>query len=170
MARSFIAMTAVMAAMAQAPAVTGNDLTQLIESAGLTPAEAQGMTLNEIQAYKYNRGHSGSDKVTISTRSGTAYDAGRNGQLVSSAGLGSDGASMPLSEVAAYKVNRGAGEENRIPVGVVYGPEFDAAAHPQLVAGAGLTPSEAAGMSLSEIQARRWNRAHGGDQRQYVAD
>jgi hypothetical protein len=168
MARSYIAMAAVVAALAQAPAVTGNDLTQLIEAAGLTPAEARGMTLNEIQAYKYNRGRSSADSVTVSTRSGASFETGRSGQLVSSAGLGS--APVPLSEVAAHKINRGADSEGRIPVGVTSGPRFVAASNPQLVAGAGLKPAEASGMSLSQIQAQKWNRAHGGDERQDPAE
>jgi hypothetical protein len=169
MARSFIATAALLAALAQAPVATGNDLTQLIEAAGLTSAEAAGMTLNQIQAHKYNRAHP-DDTVTVSTRSAARFDAGRNPQLVGSAGLGPEATAMPLSEVVAYKVNRGADGDGRIPVGAARVPAFDAAAHPQLVGGAGLTPSEAAGMTLGEIQAARWNRAHGGDERQYAAD
>ena len=41
------------------------DHAQLIASAGLTPAEAEGLTLNEIVAVKYNRDRSFSDRQGV---------------------------------------------------------------------------------------------------------
>ena len=63
MTRNFaFAATAIAALTAAAPAFA-ND--QLIASAGLTAEQAEGLTLNQIVAAKYNRGRSFTDQQRI---------------------------------------------------------------------------------------------------------
>ena len=61
MTRNF-AFTATAALVAAAPAFA-ND--QLIASAGLTAEQAEGLTLNQIVAAKYNRDRSFSDRQAV---------------------------------------------------------------------------------------------------------
>ena len=61
MTRSFV-LAALAATAITAPALA-ND--QLIASAGLTAEEAEGMTLNQIVAAKYNRGRSATDQQAV---------------------------------------------------------------------------------------------------------
>jgi hypothetical protein len=77
----------------------------LIRQAGLTPAEAEGLTLSELAAAKHNAGASDGDNmiVVVSTR-GTARP---NPQLAASAGLTpAEASGMTLSEIAAAKFAR----------------------------------------------------------------
>ena len=86
---------------------------QLIANAGLTPAEAQGLSLSEIAALKFNR-DSASDYrqtvrqdvgVTVTSRSADGAD--RWSQLVSNAGLSPDEArGLSLNEIARAKFKR----------------------------------------------------------------
>jgi hypothetical protein len=149
-----------LAAASQAPA---GDWSQLVASAGLTPAEAAGMTLTELHAHKINRESAADDAVTVSSRSYPAFDVAAHRQLVAVAGLRpSEAYSKTLTEIAARKVNLVAEGDERIPV-VARGTGFDATDHPQLLAAAGLAPAEAAGMSLAELHARKINREQGRD-------
>jgi hypothetical protein len=134
-----------------------------VASAGLTPAEAEGMTLTEIAAHKFNRETRTDDAITVSSRSFPVFDVAAHRQLVAVAGLGeSEARSMTLTEIAARKVNVAATADERIPI-VAHGAGFDAADHPQLAAAAGVAPAEAAGMSLGELHARKVNREQGSD-------
>jgi hypothetical protein len=149
-----------LAAASQAPA---GDWSQLVASAGMTPAEAEGMTLTEIAAHKFNRESPADDTITVSSRSYPVFDVAAHRQLVAVAGLRPNEArSMTLTAIAARKVNLAAASDERIPI-AAHGGGFDATAHPQLVAAAGLAPAEAAGMSLAELHARKINREQGRD-------
>jgi hypothetical protein len=158
MAPALVALA--LAAASQAPA---GDWSQLVASAGLSPAEAEGMTLTEIAAHKFNREARTDDTVTVSSRSYPVFDVAAHRQLVAVAGVRpSEARGMTLTEIAARKVNVAAEADEMIPI-VASGAGFDAGAHPQLAAAAGLTPAEASGMSLGEIHARKVNREQNRD-------
>lgn len=140
---------------------------QLLAAAGLTPAEAAGMSLNEIYAHKINREASHENKVTVSGREISGFAAGSHRQLTAAAGLSpADAWNMSLAEVAAYKANRNAGHDDRIPLPRTTSGEFDASRHPQLAAAAGVDPEEARTMSLNELYRLKVNRESSGDERQ----
>ncbi len=151
--------------------VSAGDWSQLIAAAGLTPAEAQGMTLTEIAAHKNNRETPVDAHVTVSTRSYPVFDVASHEQLVAVAGLGPNEArGMNLSEIAARKVNVAAATDERIPVAHHAPGSFDPASHAQLVAAAGLTADEAEGMTLQQVYVRKINREQRGDDRQGIVD
>jgi hypothetical protein len=146
------------------------DWSQLIAAAGLTPAEARGMSLTEIHAYKINRESPGDAQVTASSRSYPVFSAASHAQLVAVAGVSArDARSMTLTEIAARKVNLGTRGDERIRLVAPADGSFDPAAHPQLVAAAGLDPAEARGLSLNEVHVLKFNREQDGDDRQAVA-
>jgi hypothetical protein len=152
--------------------LAAGDWSQLIAAAGLTTAEAQGMTLTELHAYQINRGSPrAAERVTVAKRSYPAFDARAHGQLVVSARENPEVAyGMSLSDIAAAKLNLGSDPDDRIPVLPERTVEFSPSRAPQLVAAAGLTPEEAAGMTLTEIYVRKINREARGDDRQGPAD
>ena len=153
-----LAITAALVGAA-APALAQS---QLISSAGLTPAEASGLSLTEIAAAKFNRSAGGDDQqtvlrpraVTVASRS-----AGSDvSQLAASTGLSSAEAhGLSLSEIAAAKFNRSAsGDDQQTvlrPRAVTVASRSAGSDVSQLAANAGLTPEEARGLSLSEIAA-----------------
>ena len=147
------------------------DWSQLVAAAGLTPSEARGMSLTEIHAYKINRESPGDAQVALSTRSYPVFNVAGHAQLVAVAGVSArDAQSMTLTEIAARKVNLGTRGDERIRLVAPADGSFDPAAHPQLVAAAGLTPAEAQGLSLNEISVFKFNREQDGDDRQAVAN
>lgn len=134
------------------------DVRQLAASAGLSAAEAEGMTLSEIAAMKFNKDTRGDDQqavthVTVPIR----VDATRDAQIIRQAGLTpAEAEGLTLAEIAAAKHNAGASDgDNMI---VVVSTRGTARPNPQLAASAGLTPAEARGMSLSEIAAAKFAR------------
>ena len=166
------ALSAVAFATLVQPVVPANadGLSQLIAAAGLTEAEASGLTLSEIHARKINRETRGDDRVTVSSREHPAFSADEHRQLVAAAGLSAgDASGMRLDEIAAHKVNRGTSSDEGIPVAASRGRQFDPAQNPQLVAAAGLSVASAEGMSLSELARLKSNREARGDERQESA-
>lgn len=151
--------------------LAAGDWSQLIAAGGLTSAEAEGMTLTELHAYKINRGAPrAAEKVTVPTRSYPAFDPRAHGQLVVSARENSEVAyGMSLSDIAAVKLNLGSDPDDRIPVLPERTAKFSPARAQQFVAAAGLTPEQAAGMTLTEIYVRKINREARGDDRQGIA-
>jgi hypothetical protein len=133
---------------------------QLIANAGLTPAEAAGLSLNEIAVHKFNREAAGDDRQVI-VIPGSGGDVS---QLAASAGLSpSEAQGLSLTEIAAVKFNRdSAGDDGqRVERGgdvTAISRSAGGAAWAQLVASAGLTPEEARGLSLSEIAAAKFDR------------
>ena len=150
---------AVVAALvgAAAPAVAQS---QLAANAGLTPAEAAGLSLNEIAVAKFNRGSDSSDRQVIFTPG----SGGEVGQLAGSAGLTPDQAQdLSLTEIAAVKFNRESAGDGRQRV--LRGENVTVAtrsvgtpAWSQLVSGAGLTADEARNLSLTDIAAAKFDR------------
>lgn len=116
--------------------------TQLARSAGLTPEQAEGMTLTEIAAAKHNRGLSPQDQ-----------------QLVFK--LQTPGANPELERFAVEKHNRDESYPDRIlyrnpeeVTSMAFQDAIDVDRHRQLIAAAHLTPEEASGMSLQEVAIR----------------
>jgi hypothetical protein len=118
---------------------------QLIAAAGLTPAEAAGLSLTEIAQAKFNRDSRGQDAQ----------------QIVSGLSPAEAGASA-LNDAYVAKIFSEGGRD-RVQ-GAVRGKGVTVASRSavsgsdraQLVAAAGLTPAEAAGMTLSEIAAAKF--------------
>jgi hypothetical protein len=134
---------------------------QLAASAGLTDEEAAGMTLTEIAQYKFNRDVSVSDHAapSIPPTNGSADPA----YLARSADIDeADG--MTLTEIAAVKFNNDTRADDRQSVmhasrvTITSRSVGDPRAFTQLIASAGLSPSEARGMTLSEIAAYKFDR------------
>jgi hypothetical protein len=133
------------------------DVGQLAASAGVSATEAEGLTLSEIAAIKFNRDTRGDDRQSVGHAQGTIMvDGARHANLIRQAGLTSQEAgSLTLSELAASKHNAGSDEDDMI---VVVSSRGQGRANPQLVASAGLSPAEAQGMSLTDIAAAKFRR------------
>jgi len=132
---------------------------QLIANAGLTPAEAAGLSLNEIAVAKFNREAESGDRQAIFTP-GSGGDVA---QLAANAGLTPEEARhYSLTEIAAAKFNRDdRNDSQRVLRGgeaTVTSRSVGSPAWSQLVASAGLTPEEARGLSLTEIAAAKFDR------------
>jgi len=65
---------------------------------------------------------------------------------------------MTLTELHARKINRESGRDGQVTVSGRGYPVSSASDHSALVASAGLTASQAAGMDLSQIAAHKFNR------------
>ena len=142
-------------ALAAAPAFAD----QLAANAGLSAAEAQGLTLSQIAQVKFNRETRGDDRqaVIIVPGHSASYD-----QLAASAGLSaSEARGMSLDEIFVAKVNK---ESDTDDQQLVTGGDVTMASrsayspNAQFAASAGLSPAEAAGMSLTEIAAIKFQR------------
>lgn len=158
---NIIAVVSALALSATAPAFADS---QLVASAGLTPEQAQGMSLTEIAQHKFNRDVSGADRwdPAIPVVQGTAY----HGQLVANAGVAPDAArGMSLTELAAVKFNNDTRPDDHQTIAhasaatvATRSTSDTTKAVAQLIASAGLTPEEAEGMSLSEIAQYKFDR------------
>jgi hypothetical protein len=167
MTRNLTSAAALLAGLLQgAPALPG-DLAQLAAGAGISEVEAQGMSLSEIHALKINRESRGQDRVTVSSREHPVFVADTHGQLVRAAGLDpAEARSLTLGEIAALKASRNSGHDAQVPLATAPSRPFDADAHPQLVAAAGLSMEAARGMTLGEIYRAKVNREARGQDRQ----
>jgi hypothetical protein len=164
--KTFAAVSAVVLSAAAAPAFASS---QLVANAGLTPAEAEGLTLNQIAQFKFSRNAGNDERQVVVRIPGTGGDSS---QLAASAGLGPDeAAGLSLNEIAIAKFNRNVDNEDRQWPGPRSGVtamsrSMGGAAWAQLAANAGLTPEEAAGMTLTEIAIAKFNRNADNNNRQ----
>ena len=110
---------------------------QLIASAGLTAEQAEGLTLNQIVAAKYNRDQSFSDRQAV-----TVTPSGDTGQVI-----------------AIYNAGRSFNDRQPVPgtsgIAVSSRSAVDVTRHAQLIASAGLTAAEAEGLTLNQIVAAK---------------
>jgi hypothetical protein len=148
-------IAAAVVAFAAAPAFAD----QLAANAGLSPSEAQGLTLTQIAQVKFNR-ESDTDyrqAVIIVPGSSASYD-----QLAASAGLSpAEARGMTLDEIVVAKVNKESDTDDQQLVSggnITMASRSPYSANSQFAASAGLSPSEAAGMSLTEIAAAKFAR------------
>ena len=99
------AATVVFAIGAAAPAAAG-DWSQLVAAARLSPAEAEGMTLTELAAHKFNRDGADDDAVTLSTRCHPVCDIVSPSRRVVAAGPGPHQAhGVTLTEITRRRVD-----------------------------------------------------------------
>jgi len=188
---AFAATVAIVAASA-APAAAQN-YSQLAAAAGLTPAQAAGLSLDEIAAYKNNIAVSKPDFQTVPKR-GTAsvrifarnadaakIDVVRHAQLIGAAGLTPyEAQGMTFGEVVAIKnniavsgpdfqtVRSPSGQGVQISARNPSASAVDPVTHRQLIAAAGLTPAQARGMTVGQVVAIKNNIAVSGPDRQTV--
>lgn len=180
------------AAASVAPAAAQN-YSQLAAAAGLTPAQAAGLSLDEIAAHKNNIAVSrpdfqtvparGAARVQIFARNADAatIDVVRHAQLIGAAGLSTDQArGLTLGEVVAIKANIAvsgpdhqtvrspSGQGVQVSARNPSGSAIDPVAHRQLIAAAGLTPAQASGMTVGQVVAIKNNIAVSGPDRQTV--
>jgi hypothetical protein len=154
--------------LALAPALASAQ-SQLAAGAGLTAAEASGMTLTEIYIAKFNRESGRDQQQVVAARSDpVTVETRRHAQLIRSAGLTPEEAEgLSLAEIAAIKASRNARNDERVVVMIGRSmPATDRAAYGQLVAGAGMTPFEASGLSLNDLYVMKINREARRDERQ----
>jgi hypothetical protein len=127
-------------------------------AAGLSPAEARGLSLNEIAVAKFNRDVSGADRQRIVTPG----SAGATGQLAASAGLSPDQADrLSVTEIAAAKFSRdteNAHDVVRRDAVTAITRSVGASDRGQLAAVSGLNPDEARSLSLTEIARAKFAR------------
>ena len=134
--------------------------------AGTQVVAGNGLTLTEAAQAKFNRDTRPDDRHVIVER-GPA--SGNYEHLAAAAGLSADEArGMTLNEVFVAKINREARGDDRqavrggqVTMGTRSAP---VAVSSQLIAAAGLSAEEAAGMSLTEIAAAKFARDTATDQ------
>jgi hypothetical protein len=151
-----IAAVAVTVAAA-APAFAGS---QLAANAGISPVEAQGLSLTEIAQAKFNRDTRQDDRhVFVEPGTGGDYT-----QLAASAGISADEAQgMSLGEIYVAKINRESrGDEQQAVKGggvtMTSRSVSGGAGYAQLAASAGLSADEASGLTLGQIAAAKFAR------------
>ena len=99
------AATVALAIGAAAPAPAG-DWSQLVAAAGLSPAEAEGMTLTELAAHKFNRDGTADGDVTVSTRCRPVCDIVSPRRRVVAAGPGPHQArGLTLTEITRRRID-----------------------------------------------------------------
>jgi hypothetical protein len=142
-----------LAAGAVAPAAA-TPYGQLAAAAGLSPAEAEGLTLNQIAAHLFNRGESTQDRQAVRGEiAASSAGPAALGQLRASA-RNVPGESLP--EIAAINFNRGQSGSDRITVRApIPGMGADRS---QLAASAGLGIDGAEGASLTALATALANR------------
>lgn len=156
---SFSGLTTVLAADAQ-----------LISAAGLSAAQAESLSLNEIHQLKINRESGRDEQQAIVTTSGGMAD---RSQLAAQAGIDA-AAVLSLDELFVAKINADGDRDDRQGTGFDWtmnrssrsAGAVDVAGNAQLIAAAGLSPSEARGLTLAEIAALKFNQDNGRDERQ----
>jgi hypothetical protein len=131
---------------------------QLVANAGLTPAEAEGMSLNQIAAAMLNRGSDRGEWQPVAADYGQVrVDPARHGQLIAAAELSpAEARGLTLTDLAVGKHNAEARYDDR--QGVVVSSRGASPDRGQFIAAAGLTPEEARGMTLNEIAVAKFNR------------
>ncbi len=130
--------------------------------AGSQVQASPGVTLDEAAKAKFNREARGDDRQPIVV---PVAPSGHYEQLAATAGLSPDEAeTMSLAEIFVAKINHeGSGDEQQMvrgSAGTTMGTRSTAAPtdRTQLIAVAGLSASEAAGMSVSQIAAAKFAR------------
>lgn len=159
-----ILTTAAVASLVALPAFAQGP-SQLAASAGLTPAQAQTMSLAEIAAAKFNRDSRDDARQTVSVdRTPIAVDPVRHAQLIAVADIDADAArGLTLSDLAAAKFNAAADGDSRFVLVTMSSRGPVAMAPAQLIAAADLTQEEARSMTLTEIYAHAHNRHSAAD-------
>lgn len=154
-----LAAAAAVALIAAAPAFAGNG--QLAASAGIPRSEAAQLGLAEIAQAKFNRDNRG-DATPLNVSPVAASAASRD-RFARSVGIAPEAAQgLSLGQIAAIKFNRAESGADQQPVkgaaAVATRNVGDPAARAQLIANAGLSQEDAAGLSLTEIARAKFER------------
>lgn len=136
MQRCFAIVVTVSALASAAPVLAQSPLAL---SAGLTAEQAQGLTLREIAAVKFNRGVSAQDQQTVTAQ----QVPGSNPELVAF-GLETYNAGQSFSDRVPYRTRSAATD-------MAFQEPIDVSRHYHLIRAAGLTPEQAEGMTLNQI-------------------
>lgn len=149
-------LAAVLAVALAGPALADS---QFVANAGLTPAAAAGLSLTEIAQAKFNRDAGftqNAQPVSQASTEGRSTLAA-NSRLPAGAADG-----LSLTEIAAVKFTRGSSDNNQIrpaDLGASLATRsVGDRAWSQLVSNAGLSADEAAGLSLTDIAAAKFDR------------
>lgn len=147
-------LAAVLAIALAGPALADS---QLAANAGLSPAEAAGLSLSEIAQAKFNR----DSNFTQDAQKPFQPSAEGRANLARTAGVANAG-DLSLTQIAAVKFSRGASDNDQIRpagLGVSLATRSDNQnTRTQLVANAGLNADDAAGLSLTDIAAAKFDR------------
>ena len=119
------------------PALAEGEWTQLIANAGLTPAEAEGLSLEQIAVYEFNRSSRPDDAIGVVAHDEPgACRRSTYGQLdrVGRASVALKPENMTLREVFAYKLDRDGREDLHLSDGGTTRTPVIPSAHAQLIA------------------------------------
>jgi hypothetical protein len=135
------------------PAFAQEARAQLAANAGLTAAEARGLSLDELAVLAHNRGTSRDNQQVIVMRHNTgSVDAIERRQLILAAGLTpAQAADLSLDELTVHKHNRDVGQDDRIVIVSGRTDGVSIAGHAQFAASAGVGADVAHGMTLDEL-------------------
>lgn len=155
MERKFkVATTAFVASLAVFPPAFAQDSrAQLAANAGLTTAEAQGLSLQELAVLNHNLGVQRDDALVVVPKRGTEpVDADARRQLILAVGLTlAEATDLSLSELTVLRYNLGARQDDEMVIvsGRDAGPGN--ADHTQFAASAGVDADAAREMTLDEL-------------------
>lgn len=157
------------AAAAAGPAAAQSARDQLAANAGLSPSQAEGLTLGQIAAFHVNRGESIQDRQAIPGWIPGADSTAAAGNLVLGFEMSSrNQPGLTLAEIATIAANRSESFSDRWAVTrPMPGAGSD---HRQLAAAAGLGLDGAEGRSATELAAILANRGESIQDRQPVRD
>jgi hypothetical protein len=135
------------------PAFAQDSRAQLAASAGLTPAEAQGLSLGELAVLQHNEGARRDDElVIVMHRSTEPVNNGAHRQLILASGLTpAQAADLSLNELAALNHNRNVRRDDALVIVSGRTAGLGNAGHDQFGASAGIGPDAARAMTLDEI-------------------
>lgn len=153
---TFFASIATTVLLVGAPAFADG---QLNASAGLTDEQAASMSLTEIAQAKFNADGRRDDVQPVSIA--PASGGSDRGQLSAGTSVTQGGArGMSLTEISAVKFNDDGGRDDaqtvRSTVTAATRGSGARTSRAQLIAGAGISPADAAGLTLSEIAAAKF--------------
>lgn len=149
---------AVALALALAATASSADTRQLAASAGVSPAEASGLTLDQIARAKFNADAGADGEIAVVAPRGSSGPSARS-QLIAGSGLtAEEAAGMTLTQIAVAKRNGEVRQDERTMV--VSARNFPAASRgrSQLVAAAGLDADGARNVTLQELYVAKINR------------
>lgn len=149
-------LAAVLAVALAGPALAGSSLAT---NAGLSPADAAGLSLTEIAQAKFNRDAG----FTQNAQAASTASADARSNLARAAGLSADAAQdLTLGQIAAVKFTNGASDNNQIRPADLNASlatrSADDRAWAQLVSNAGLSADAATALSLTDIAAAKFDR------------
>lgn len=161
------ALAAVALVAAVGPAAAESAYSQLAANAGLSPRQAEGLTLAQIAAFHVNVGESLQDRQAIpGWVPGVDSTAAARNIVLGFEMSSRNGPGLTLAEIAAIQTNRSESNADRITVTrPMPGRGSD---HRQLAAAAGLGLDGAEGRSATELAAILFNRDESIQDRQTV--